>query len=876
MTSYRFVSFARQGIGARQPAATTFNVIMRAADQDTTAAISLYGPGDVAGLDRRMIVRREPLPGSVSFAPNFLAAIDLRRADLPWMLSAALPDGAGDRQRLMPWLCLAVFDESVPVLPHAAPGALLPVIEPAFAELPLLDEIHAWAHVQLDDPARAPGDVLTASPEQAVARLIAPRKLEPSTRYVACLIPTTEAGRLAGLGLPPQPGDATRQAWLPTSPGRAKLPVYDHWTFQTGPAGDFEAIAARLAPHDLTAGFTPRALDVGSLLAPGVAPRQVGMPAALAPALPRATPSDIPPAWAWPDSSRIPATQKLTSWLAPIVTGAGTPTVGPPCYGDASRPTQGGVRLVPTWLATLNYDARYRAVAGLGARLVQLHQEELVAETHRRTGSLRAANRLIAGAGLAQAIAQRAFTKHLAGLADARLVAVSRPALARLDAGGGKSIAMTTTATTLGAEVLGATFRRVLHARARTPAVTPIIATRAARPYAPPPSPAVTAATLTQAVVDDHVANPTAPFLGVPINPPPTLARPVAPLLASVPAPTPRQAQILAVLAAHPPPAPRIFNFVKPPTLPLAPHASLIRAALSPGASAVGRLAARVVVAGAAASATLPTSVVADEQLPTPVGDLLRALDPRLVISGGGDVPADRVAILEVDPAFVEAILVGANHELVRELLWRGVPIDPQATLLRQFWPLGAQPAGDIKRITEWRRDQPLGAAGATGASAPRTVVVVRSELVRRFPDALVFLAPRAADGGPALDEATNQLPLFRAVTAPDLMYLGFPQDRATLRAGWYVVIQEHPGAPRFGFDAGPTAAADYHGWMDLDWPRVPVVRKHVSLATAPPTPTPAPTTTWAWNAAHMAAITRQRPVRIAIACADILPASPT
>lgn len=873
MSSYRFLSFVRQGLGAHRSASGTLDVVMRAADQDVTTTIAFYGPGDVGSIERRMIVRREPPPGTVGFAPNFLASVDLRRADFPWMLAAGMPDGAADRQKLAPWLCLVVLDESVPATPHAAPGAVLPVIEPAFAELPLLDEIHAWAHVQLSDTVRAPDDVVRSSPELAVARLVCPRKLEPNLRYVACLVPTTEAGRLAGLGQEPQPGDATRQAWRPDLPGRAKLPVYDSWTFQTGPAGDFEAIATRLRPHDLTAGFAPRELDVQSLLPDGALPRQVGMFAALAPVLPRSSPSDVPAVWQWTGPSQQAAAQKLTAWLAPIVNGTGTPKVGPPSYGDASRPTQNGVRLMPGWMATLNYDARYRAVAGLGARLVQLHQEELVAETHRHTGALRDANRLIEGAIFAHTIGQRAFVKHIAALGDASTVAVARPALARLDAGGGTSIAMTTAATTLGTEVLGGAFRRVLHARTGHAQIAPVVLARAARVHAPPPLPTVTAGALTQATLDDHVTNPTRPFvvMGTTVNMPPAPAVAVPLTAPPPPAPTPRQAQILAVLAAHPLSPPRSFTYFHPPTLALAPQASLVRAQLAPSASASGRLAARLTLRSGASGE--PAPIIADEQLTTPVGDLLRALDPRLLISGGGDVPADRLAMLEVNPAFVEAILVGANHELVRELLWRGVPIDPRATLLRHFWPLG-QGDADIKRLSDWSRDQPLGAAGTIAGNTPRTVVMIRSELVRRFPDALVFLTPSAGDGSPSSADSSYALPLFRGLPEPDLMYLGFSIDAATLRAGWYVVVQERPGAPRFGFDAAPSSA--YQSWMDLDWPRVPVLRKHVSLATAPPAPPSTQGATWGWNAAHMAAIARQRPARIAIACADLLPPTST
>ena len=41
------------------------------------------------------------------------------------------------------------------------------------------------------------------------------------------------------------------------------------------------------------------------------------------------------------------------------------------------------------------------------------------------------------------------------------------------------------------------------------------------------------------------------------------------------------------------------------------------------------------------------------------------------------NLPPDTAGMLEVNGPFVEALLVGANHELARELLWRGVVFHP-------------------------------------------------------------------------------------------------------------------------------------------------------------------------------------------------------
>ena len=58
------------------------------------------------------------------------------------------------------------------------------------------------------DDMAAPGRRSRSSPPQpdtACSRILCPRKLEPKTGYHAFLVPAFESGRLAGLGLDPQP-----------------------------------------------------------------------------------------------------------------------------------------------------------------------------------------------------------------------------------------------------------------------------------------------------------------------------------------------------------------------------------------------------------------------------------------------------------------------------------------------------------------------------------------------------------------------------------------------------------------------------------------------------------------------------------------------
>ena len=157
--------------------------------------------------------------------------------------------------------------------------------------------------------------------------------------------------------------------------------------------------------------------------------------------------------------------------------------------------------------------------------------------------------------------------------------------------------------------------------------------------------------------------------------------------------------------------------------------------------------------------------------------------------------------------------------------------------------------------IAEWA-DRPLGGnvpAGTPGSSAKQVVLLVRSALFRRYPGAIVYAVPAVKVGngrrpGPQTGEVQ---PLFRGALQPDVTFFGFDLDPAlaTGDPGWYFVIQQQPTEPRFGFD------------VEVDFGAA----THVPLGAPPAGHALPPGTTWAFNGAHMAQITRQQPVRVAI-----------
>ncbi len=174
---------------------------------------------------------------------------------------------------------------------------------------------------------------------------------------------------------------------------------------------------------------------------------------------------------------------------------------------------------------------------------------------------------------------------------------------------------------------------------------------------------------------------------------------------------------------------------------------------------------------------------------PQPMVEPLTEVAQRLVLPGLELVPPNTVVPLETNSTFVESYLVGLNTEMGRELLWREYPADLRATYFDRFWDASSSPGRppDVADLSTWG-DRALG----VGAAEEDFVLLLRSELLRRYPDAIVY----------AMKGTEEKHPIFSGGFAPDVRFFGFDIDAATI-GDWNIVIQEHPSAPRFGIEVG-------------------------------------------------------------------------
>jgi hypothetical protein len=480
--TYTFLPWLRQGIANRiQSADHDPSVVTRALitlnlnlkgtggeDGDQSRAVprtvSLYGPGDIVGIDSQAIIKTEPENWITNFEPNYLPYVEFYDEDFPWRYTPAAPSGA----RLRPWLTLIVLTEEEFVDGQNLIDKPLPFIEITAGTLesvfPKAEELWAWAHAHIntnlvgsaDAPQASDTDAVIAAldsllkenPDMAYSRITCPRKLNPNTRYHAFLIPTFETGRLAGLGLDPTAADhATYSSWGPGRSAPTQFPFYFRWFFRTGSRGDFEYLVRLLEPKPADSRVGRRDIDVqhpGSNIAGITDPELEGVlklgGALLAPLsdeaetelqkweewdqpYPHQFQEQLAQFLNFPDDYAIQSAAAANSNtdLDPAIQTDPDPLITAPIYGrwhallnrvlyrsdgaDAPNNTN--------WMHELNLDPRWRCSSGFGTDVIIDNQEEYMDAAWDQVGDVIEANRRIRFAQFARQSARYWYEMQL-------------------------------------------------------------------------------------------------------------------------------------------------------------------------------------------------------------------------------------------------------------------------------------------------------------------------------------------------------------------------------------------------------------------------------------------------------------------------------
>jgi hypothetical protein len=889
-------------LGSGQPSSATATIALEVnATPGPSVNVRLMGPGDVTGLDPRQVVRTDPASGARNFEPNHFPLIEFDRPSLPWLFT---PASANAQAKLRPWLTLITVRKQGGVRVRPPRTEKLPVLEisapanPA-AELPDLLDSWAWAHAQVTAPGEAAEPTIRdglARAELNVSRLICPRLLDPDTEYVACVVPAFALGRKAGLGEEIKPADETSlaPAWVLHDPTLLKieLPVYYHWEFATGAGGDFKSLALLLRPRPLPESVGRRPIDISASVL------NVSLPARTALALEGALQPVNAARPTWPAEARQKDFQAALAAIvnAPALqTDSKEPLLAPPLYGSAQA-RRGKVDSVQgkVWFDDLNLDPMMRAVAGFGTRVIQQHQEALMASAWTQAGELKRVNQYLRQCQFGCFVSWSLYGRHLQKMAPEVGVQVMAPLQARLARS--SNVAQPTAFlaklrdTGLPTSAFSAPLRRLsrprgsisrrvrradpaaqgrsfaiigalqpsaIIARVLLPATQLVSFDRIGRSLSPPRTDVTyaeaTAAAVTAArqhstfefkplgqpvpvahtifeVLDVEPALPLRPRtiaprllrrpgddipLPEPDEPPERPPRPVPVPQFDNPAAQAFRAAARAHLARfRPPPAGVALSSILPSGTVLAVFQEALARTI-PGDTYLAR--AKAIVQLPATVGPQPDLKDLDPipwapQFPQPMSEPLAEISQDLMLPGLDAVPANTVLPLQTNNRFVQAYMVGLSAEMSRELLWREYPAPLDATFFDRFWDARSAPAAppDIDRIGGWgdrplgtRPGNPPGTPARDGANQERFVVLLRSELLRRYPNAAVY----ATRKGPPLEE---RMPMFSGALPPDVRFFGFDIPAAAI-TDWSIVIQEQPTEPRFGVDVGTDRAGATH-----------------------------------------------------------------
>ena len=510
LSSYSFLPWLRLGIANQVQAADNDSSVklrapiqlqlqLKADGADAGAPLSkqigLYGPADIVGIDKRAIIKTEPLESISNFEPNYLAAIDFYEEDLPWRYTPAKPSN----DRLRPWITLVVLRDDEFKFGRGLSDRPSPFIEMVTAAadiFPPAEQLWAWAHVHVNDDLIVndfndstvervisdPTSAITSAfetlvkknPDRAYSRILCPRQLQENSSYHAFLLPTFESGRLAGLGLDVETIfanetalHATFSAWTDYAAKEEPMnfPYYYHWSFKTGPAGDFEYLVRLLEPKPVDNRVGRRDMDVTQ---PGSNIDGIGdnpengtevnrlngilrLGGALRIPVAAMSPADREEYKHYDNWAKTPYPREFQKQLAAFINLADDyakktpgeahqnpnlpdkittdsesqndpdPLITAPLYGRWHALTN---RLLDSsdsipdnnWIHELNLDPRFRVPAGFGTNVVQDKQEQYMEAAWEQVGKVLEANRQIKFGQLATWVSKRWYKKNVESL----------------------------------------------------------------------------------------------------------------------------------------------------------------------------------------------------------------------------------------------------------------------------------------------------------------------------------------------------------------------------------------------------------------------------------------------------------------------------
>ena len=881
--------------------------------------VTLFGPGDVLGINENVISRLAPVPNAHNFEPILTPFIEFSEPDFLWRFSSLQTP---DKKNWIPWLTLIILKpedgeeegeyEKVQNLNKALPPQIQ--LKPN-AVLPDLKESWRWAHVHKLDIAGSSAAQIANSikmtPEKTVCRLLSPRKLKPQTKYHAFLVPAFKIGAEAAMGFPGGTEDRTLLTWETPAAGAGKtLPYYYDWEFGTGTKGDFEYLVRKLKPTDLE-NMGTRFIDCSN---PGYGMDEEGLALQMEAAL-KSLDTEFQP-WGMDstDASDVQSKKKQEA-LANLLNKREEKVkkengeietrlrVTPPVYGEWYAAVEGETVKVDAqnrnhWLEELNLDFRHRAAAGLGVQFVKENQENLMKAAWEQLSKIKKVNHELNLGRFGREVSTCMY-RRLNKMKPNNLFQIALPVQNKI---------AFQPAQTIGALLSDSTITNNLTKTKVKKYFFKMKSAEVRSDFKP-----VDTSQLVSLSYKVKGLKETVNTTDVGTNTPSLIANAISVWPAGV-----------------------IDKTIT---------------ALDPKTTIESRIQNRISRFRNIEKTEIAQSESEDQLHPVkwypefhrPMYHFLRALSQEYILPGLENVPQNTVGLLQTNRRFIEAFMVGLNHEMASELRWREFPTDLRGSYFRSFWDtsiysvdenekvqfrttqiglklldqirskygdtFGTFPAiealyikadpnetekeiadayenaieqwlltreedKDIDKLTNWKENDRLGDHPVAGKwnnqeeDQNQMVLLIRGELLQKFSNTLIYLVKKKGDDKPDLDQnAARTFPVFEGALPPDIVFIGFPIKKAEA-ADYFVIFEERMTELRFGLDETPEGSAPGTGENDFSWEHFPTLAPEGYLDGIQPT-----IFTQEWNnAAFISKVMVQKQVRAAIELEILLP----
>lgn len=879
--------------------------------------VYLYGPGDVLGFDARAAIRKiSPMDGLGTFKPHHTPYVEFRDPDFLWRYSLAKDER--QQKYWIPWLSLIVLR-----IPEEEAGEFsderrhdsnsLPCIRiKSNVELPDLSTAWRWAHVHLTDQS---GLTLGAVKHRildpargATCRLFCARELEANTRYAAFIIPTYRLGVEAALGQSLTSSNPL-YAWESSDKQEKIIPYYHRWTFQTGERGDFEDLVNKIKPAVLQAkGGRAMRIPVDNTYQVVEQELSLKLEAALQPEnwKPQAWGLDENPQKLDTDQSKLQ--ELLAKGVQKTKDGKIRRVVVPPIYGrQYFAGEKEAIKLDPEqrkWLSELNLDFRHRIAAALGAEYIRKNQDKLMQAAW---GQLRQAQNNNRKRNHVR------VKKELSGCLHKRVTKADTSDTLQIT-------------EPLHSKILenGETVYKILRE-----SIFPNMASKGKmKKYQQNKEVQQFLKKLAEGKTEpDQQIKPIRRIVQL-------QRRDVVKRSFKVngfgPRPLPIVDQTDSISVTNGEDKKDIKEDKKEPEekkdLDVCIRTSrFIQGGLASslftedqedeGASwQGGRIPASRLKARKITNHRTPLKTLTNPQFYTPMYEYLRDQHKEFLLPALSELESNTVAMLKTNPRFIEAFMVGLNHEMASELRWRGYPVSLNATFFRKFWDttaysvddnefdqflgdddkrsgrqlirqlsveypqhfppsnelmkqlragysedfkpvpsdkeeysndeeylwaivcdqvniaedteqlkeerraiyrkyedavenwlLSRETEQDIERIEDWESGLRLGGQSTIDrqSAKAKVVLLIRAELLRHYPNSLVYLVEGEAIRKNNWAEGSRKYPIFEGSLEPDILFLGFELDANKIRekGKYYIVFEERAFELRFGLD---------------------------------------------------------------------------